>query len=689
MTRDLLLEIGVEELPSSFVAGALKALPKLVEGELGGLRLQHGELWVGGTARRLALIVRDVAEAQPDLDEEVLGPPARVAFDSDGKPTRAAEAFASKLGVELSALSRKETPKGEYLCARRQEKGADARSLLPEALAKVCAAIPFRKSMRWSDGDVAFGRPVRWLVALFGEEVLSVAFAGVDSGRTTQGHRFLGQEIQIQQPGGYVGALREQHVLVDSHERSQSMLEKLRAAATELGGELIEDQFLVGENLSLVEEPHVVAGGFDAAFLALPERVVLDVAKDHQRYFGVRGPDGKLMPRYLAVVNTAEHPENVRRGNDRVMRARLADAKFFYDEDLKQPLEARSKQLDAVVFHKRLGSVGDKVRRIQALVPKLADLAGVQGVREIALAGAGLAKCDLVTLMVGEFPELQGEMGMAYALAQGKPRDVAAVIAEHYLPRGADDATASSDAGALVALADRLDTLVGCFAVGLIPTGAADPLALRRATIGSLRTLLEKHWSLRLPEAFRAAYAGYAGVKLDQSEEEACAKLADFSRDRLRGLLADRFPQDVVDATLAAGAADPHDAGLRCAALAAMDPTLRATAGEVFKRAANIAKEATAGDVQAPSALQQSVQPEEQALFDAFGRLKQGLEEAGADYARAIAAIAAFAPTLATFFEAVFVMTDDLPLRENRLRLMREIEGRCSAIANFNLLAKK
>ena len=297
MTRDLLLEIGVEELPSSFVAGALKALPKLVEGELGGLRLQHGELWVGGTARRLALIVRDVAEAQPDLDEEVLGPPARVAFDSDGKPTRAAEAFASKLGVELSALSRKETPKGEYLCARRQEKGADARSLLPEALAKVCAAIPFRKSMRWSDGDVAFGRPVRWLVALFGEEVLSVAFAGVDSGRTTQGHRFLGQEIQIQQPGGYVGALREQHVLVDSHERSQSMLEKLRAAATELGGELIEDQFLVGENLSLVEEPHVVAGGFDAAFLALPERVVLDVAKDHQRYFGVRGPDGKLMQR--------------------------------------------------------------------------------------------------------------------------------------------------------------------------------------------------------------------------------------------------------------------------------------------------------------------------------------------------------------------------------------------------------
>ncbi|MEZ4229629.1 MAG: glycine--tRNA ligase subunit beta [Polyangiaceae bacterium] len=689
MTRDLLLEIGVEELPSSFVAGALKALPKLVKDELKGLRLEHGGLWVGGTARRLALIVSDVAEAQPDLDEEVLGPPARVAFDADGKPTRAAEAFASKLGVELSALGRKDTAKGEYLIARKQEQGASAKSLLPEALTRVCGAIPFRKSMRWSDGDVAFGRPVRWLVALFGDECLPMEFAGVSAARMTQGHRFLGKQFDVAAPAGYVGGLREQHVLVDSAERAQNMLQKLRAAAEAIGGELIEDQFLVGENLSLVEEPHIVAGGFDAGFLALPERVVLDVAKDHQRYFGVRGADGKLLPRYLAVVNTAEHPDNVRRGNDRVMRARLADAKFFYDEDLKQPLEQRRQQLDAVVFHKRLGSVGDKVRRVEALVPKLAQQVGLAGVSEVAVAGAGLAKCDLVTLMVGEFPELQGEMGMAYALEQGKPREVAAVIAEHYLPRGADDATAPSDAGALVALADRLDTLAGCFAVGLIPTGAADPLALRRATIGSLRTLLEKRWSLNLLEAFAAARAGYAAVELDQSQAETSSKLADFFRDRLRGLLADRFPQDVVDATLAAGATDPHDAELRCAALATMDASLRATAGEVFKRAANIAKDATPGEIAPPASLQKDVPVEEQALFDAFNVLKNGLEAAGSDYQRAIAAIAAFAPTLAAFFEAVFVMTDDLPLRANRLRLMREIEARCSAIANFNLLAKK
>lgn len=690
MKPDLLLELGVEELPSSFVAAALKALPKLVADELAELRLGHADIWVGGTARRLALIVSQLDESQADLDEEVLGPPARVAFDADGKPTRAALAFASKLGVEPSALSRVETAKGEYLAARRQEQGAPALSLLPQGINRVFAAIPFRKSMRWSDGDVAFGRPVRWLVALLGEQLVDAEFAGVRSARTSYGHRFLGQEFEVKSASSYVDQLREQHVRVDTAERTERMLSGLRAAAKDIGGELIEDQFLVGENLSLVEEPHVIAGGFDRAFLTLPERVVLDVAKDHQRYFGVRGPDGALLPRYLAVVNTAQNPGNVRRGNDRVMRARLSDAKFFYDEDLKQPLAGRSKQLDAVVFHKRLGSVGDKVRRMGSLVQRLGEAFGVpaEAVAQAQL-GASLAKCDLVTLMVGEFPELQGEMGAAYALKQGVPAAAARVISEHYLPRGADDQVAPSDQGALVALADRIDTLVGCFAVGLVPTGAADPLALRRATLGSLRTLIARGYRCDLAALFRAAYAGYAGVKLDAELPATEALLSDFFRDRLRGLLIDRFPQDIVDATLAAGAADPYDVVLRCEALASMDAALRATAGEVFKRAANIAKDAPSGDVLPPGQLQPEVQPEEQALHAAFTDLRAALAEAGSDYAAAVTAVARFAPSLAAFFEAVFVMVDDLPLRENRLRLMREIQLSCANIADFNLLAKK
>ncbi|MBX3184442.1 MAG: glycine--tRNA ligase subunit beta [Polyangiaceae bacterium] len=701
MARDLLLEIGAEELPSSFVAGALAALPGLIREELASLRLGHGEVWVGGTPRRLALIVQGVDEAQADLDEEVLGPPARVAFDADGKLTRAGEAFASKLGVEVSALTRQETPKGEYLAARRVAKGEAATALLPEALARVAGRIPFRKSMRWSDGDTEFGRPVRWLVALFGEEQLPVVFAGIRAGRVSAGHRFLGREVQVERPSAYVASLAAEHVLVDTDARRALMLSRLHEAAASIGGSLIEDAFLVGENLSLVEEPQVLVGSFDAAFLALPERVVLDVAKDHQRYFGVRDPSGALLPRYLLVANTAERPENILRGNDRVMRARLSDAKFFYDEDMKRELASRREALDQVVFHKRLGSVGDKVRRIERLTRALGAALTVDGavldaaVIESAARGAGLAKCDLVTLMVGEFPELQGEIGTAYAVAQGVPREAARVIAEHYQPRGADDALPASVQGALVALADRLDTLVGCFAVGLAPTGAADPLALRRATIGCLKILIGHQFHADLSELLSAAYQGYLapqgergeGVALDLSIEDARARLLDFFRDRLRGVLAERYAGDVVEAVLAAHASSPLDAERRAAALAALDGAARATVGEVFKRAANIAKQAPPGAAVDPSQFG-AVPPEEQALYQAFVALQAQLAAASKDYPRALQAIVDFAPTLAAYFEAVFVMVDDVPLRENRLRLMRDIEQSCGRVANFKLLAQ-
>ena len=500
MSQDLLLEIGVEELPAGFVAQAVEALPGLLETRLRELRLTHGSVRALGTPRRLALLVADVASAQPDLDEEVLGPPARVAFDTDGKPTKAAHSFAAKIGVSPDALFKKATDKGDYVAGRRVEQGAPAVTLLPAVLSEVCGKIPFRKSMRWSDGDTAFGRPVRWLIGLFGETELAFEFAGVRSGRVSYGHRFLAPAaLTITAPGAYVAALRAAHVLVDPAERKQVMVDRLAKAAASIDGLLIEDAFLVEENASLVEEPQVVVGNFEAKFLALPERVILDVAKGHQRYFGVRDKQGGLLPKYLAVVGTALKPANIQLGNDRVMRARLADAKFFYDEDLKIPLAKRQIELDGILFHKRLGSVGDKVRRMVALVPLLGAKLGLSAeVIAVATQGAALAKCDLVSLMVRELPELQGEMGAAYGLAQGLDPAVAAVVAGHYLPRGADDPTAEQDASALVALADRLDTLVGCFAIGLLPTGAADPLALRRAAIGLLRTLLAKRWRIGL-----------------------------------------------------------------------------------------------------------------------------------------------------------------------------------------------
>jgi glycyl-tRNA synthetase beta chain len=691
MSATLLLEIGTEELPAGFVTGAVTALPGLIGGELGELRLAHGAARAVGTPRRLAVLVEGVEERQPDLDEEVVGPPSRVAFDAEGKPTKAALSFAGKLGCSVEDLSRRQTDKGEYIVGRRQEQGRPALELLPRALARVCAKIPFKKSMRWSDGDVAFGRPVRWLVGLLGSEPIAFEFAGLSSGRVSPGHRFLAPDAAaITAADSYLTELRERHVVADIEQRKRAMVERLREAAQAAGGVLIEDEFLVEENCSLVEEPQIVVGGFEREFLALPERVILDVAKGHQRYFGMRSQEGPLLPAYLAVVNTALSPDNIRRGNDRVMRARLADAKFFYDEDLKKPLGDRRAALDKVVFHKRLGSIGDKVRRIERLVGELGPVLSLPAaVVKNAQAGAALCKCDLVTLMVGELPELQGEMGRAYARVQGVDDLVARVISEHYQPRGADDATAPSEAGALVALADRLDTLTGCFAVGLVPTGAADPLALRRAAIGSLRTVLDKGWGLSLSEAIGIAYDGFSGAKLDQDEAQTQQRLGQFCEQRLRGVLTDKLPQDAVDACLAAGSDQPHDVALRAAALGAIAEDVRRSAGEVFKRAANIAKDAPKGEPRPPQEVQKDVPATESELFTALEALVAKVASARdkQDYAVALAAVAEFAPVLSRFFDDVLVMAEDPALRENRLRLMRKIQATCAGLAHFNLLA--
>ena len=417
IASDLLLEIGVEELPASFVDGALRALPDLFKKKLGELRLSYGAIRALGTPRRLAVVVSDLALAQPDLSDEVTGPPAKAAF-KDGVPTKAAEAFAQKLGVPVSELRMVDTPKGQYVVGTRREKGRPAMELLPEALVAVALAVPFRKSMRWGEGDVTFGRPIQWVVALLGEEVVPLTLAGAASGRDSRGHRFLGAvegrsaKVSIATASAYVDALRAAHVMVEPGERAARMKERLLEAAKVAGGTLIEDEFLVGENLSLVEEPHVVVGSFAAEYLELPERVILEVAKGHQRYFGMRGADGKLLPKYLSVVNTAESPANIQRGNDNVMRARLADAQFFYREDLKVPLADRRQKLEGIVFQKRLGTMLAKAVRVERLARELGLLLMLPEPTLMAAAsGAHLAKCDLVTLMVGEFPELQGRWG--------------------------------------------------------------------------------------------------------------------------------------------------------------------------------------------------------------------------------------------------------------------------------------
>ncbi len=686
MQEDLLFEIGCEELPASFVSAALAALPELMATRLLGLRLAHGEVRALGTPRRLAVIVTALADRQADLDEELMGPPVSAAF-KDGVATKAAEAFAAKLGVPVHELERVPTPKGEYLRGRRREEGQSAAGLLPALLADVARAIPFRKSMRWGTGSFAFGRPVRWLLARFGGELVPVELEGMHAAGETYGHRFLHpQAIPIARASEYEGKLRAARVLVDPAERRARMLERLEGAAGELGGALIVDEFLVGENLSLVEEPEVVAGSFEPDFLALPEEVILEVARGHQRYFGVRGADGRLLPSYLAVVNTKESPEIIRRGNDRVMRARLADARFFHREDLKRDLASRRADLGGIVFQHRLGSVLGKVERIEQMVRALGgslrlDTATV----EHAALGAGLAKCDLVTFMVGEFPELEGQVGRAYALAQGHAVEVADVIVEHYKPKGAGDEPAKGKPGALVAIADRLDTLVGCFAVGLSPTGAADPYALRRACLTTLRTLLAHGFDLELGAAFEAAYQGYAaaGIALDLGAAELKRALLAFFRDREKGLFGETLPHDAVDASLFVASARPLDARARAEALSRLDGDTRAKLGEVFKRATNIAKDAPSG------VPERGTEAAEHALYDGFFARKRLIEEstASGDYGAAFRTIAELAPLLATYFDEVMVMDEDERVRMSRLSLMGTISVTCSSLAALELLA--
>lgn len=569
MPKTLLLEIGTEELPSSFVDAALAAIPALARAKLEALRLAFGDMRALGTPRRLALVVHDVADKQPDLDEEVTGPPETAGF-KDGKPTKAAEAFAQKLGIrvdEIQIVEKAAAGKqkaGRYLVGRRQERGRDARELLGKALAEIAAEIPFRKSMRWGAGEATFGRPVQWLVALFGDELVDVSFAGVRSGRTTRGHRFLAPaEVTVPSADAYVDVMRTHHVLVDRDERAQTMMERVAAAAKAAGGVHDPEPGLVAENASLVEEPFVVTGSYEPRFLELPASVIRAVARGHQKYFCVQKSEHELLPAYLAVVNTANDPPRITKGTDRVMRARLADAQFFYEEDKRAKLEDRVEKLGGIVFHNRLGTVREKVARMEALATRIADALGLAaGEKALVARAAHLCKFDLVSLMVGEFPELQGEMGRAYALHAKEPPEVANAVRDHYRPIGAEGPVAEDDVSACVALADRLDTLAGCFAVGLSPTGAADPFALRRACIATLRTLIERsrlkpaYASLALSELYGWAYDGFAGKKLDLSREDTVGKLRDFTSERLRGLLASSTTGAVADAVCSGGSLD-------------------------------------------------------------------------------------------------------------------------------------
>mgnify|MGYP000968865658 CR=1 FL=1 len=688
--KDYLLEIGVEEMPARFMEPALLELKETASVILKEQRLPFKNVETYGTPRRLTLYVEGLAGSQEPLEVEVKGPAAKVAFKPDGTPTRAAEGFARSQGVAVDDLIRKALGHVEYVFAVKREAGRPAREVLSEVAPAFINGLHFPKPMRWGDLEVRFARPIRWIVSLFGDEVVEFEFAGLKAGRTTCGHRFLSKEpVVLACPEEYFKKMRSNYVLVDPEERRRCIWQQVRELAAAAGGMVEEDGDLLDEINNLVEYPTALVGEFSRDYLKLPREVLVTPMREHQRYFPVVGPDGNLLPKFIAVKNgTADHLDTVRAGNEKVLRARLADADFFFREDLKTPLAEKVPALKKIVFQESLGTVYDKVLRLSTLADYLASEAGAsEQDRRVALRAAHLAKADLVTNMVYEFPELQGVMGREYAERSGEPREVALAVFEHYLPRFAGDRLPRTMPGKILSMADKIDNIVGCFAIGIQPSGSQDPYALRRQALGISHIVLDGKFAVRLPELVEKAYRGYEGkVQLKSGLEEVTGEVSEFFKQRLRGIFGDYgFSYDVVDAVLAAGYDDFSDALSRAKALAGFrkEPAF-ADLMTAFVRANNLSKNITSGDVNPGLATDESEKTLYSRILQAEQESRAALERR--DYRSLLFSVAALQEPLDRFFNSVMVMVEDRDVRENRLALLYRVAVMVKKVADLSKL---
>jgi glycyl-tRNA synthetase beta chain len=687
--RDLVFEIGVEEIPSAALYDAIAQLGTLAEKRLHELRLPYEAVSTYGAPRRLVLYIVGLAEAQEAQNQRVKGPSVKAAFDVDGLPTKAAEGFARGQGVAVEDLVRETESGGEYVFALRHIAAAPAVDVLPDMLASLAADLDWPKSQRWGSGEARFIRPVRWLLALFGSEVMPVRFAGLTAGRTTQGHRFLSAgAIEVSGAMDYYRAAQDGRFVFDHEERARLVDEGVAKAAAAASGSAVMPDKTRAEVINLVEWPTVAVGGFDDDFLALPREILETAMESHQRYFPLEGPDGRLLPAFVVTHNgDPARTDAIVAGHERVIRARLSDAAFFYREDLKVPMEDWVARLSTIVFQKELGTLAAKVERVEALAGALGAIAGADAAETAqAVRAAHLCKADLVSHAVVEFPALQGLMGRYYALAAGEDPAVADAIVEHYRPRFAGDAVPTSIAGLLVSAADKLDTMCGIFAIHQAPTGSGDPYALRRGAIGILSMVLDGGLRLTLTDSVAAALAGYEQVLPKLSKSDVGEAVSAFLKGRLENMLRDRgHAYDIIAAVLDIAGDDPADALSRCEALTAFRTTgAGADLLVAFKRAANLA-DATKGNAPDPDVMGE----EERALFEALLGSEAKFHElvrAGL-YGQALGALADLRGPVDTFFERVLVMDPDEAVRENRLRLLNRVVELFAGFAALSQLA--
>jgi len=683
MSQDLILEIGTEEIPASYLPPALKQIQELAGKELGAARIPFGETRAYATPRRIVLHVTDVAKAQESSEQEVLGPAKAVAFDDDGKPTRAAEGFAKGQGVDVKDLKVIDTPKGEYVAAVRKDTSQPSMGILSEVMPRIITSLHFPKMQRWGYLNFRFPRPIRWIMCIFGSDIVPFDLAGLSSGRSINGHRFLSPgPFEIKNAGEYFKVMEKAHIVLDQDERRDFIRKGVTEAAKKVKGVPIEDEGLIDEVTFLVEYPVIITGNYEDRYLSLPWEVLITSMRSHQRYFAVTDKKGKLLPHFITVSNTKTEDDSVvAMGNERVLRARLEDGMFFFAADRKVPLAQRVEELKDVVFQEKLGTSWEKMERFSELADFIAERVASDSREEVKKV-AFLCKGDLVTQMIGEFADLQGVMGKEYALLEGEDENVAQGILDHYLPRFSGDETPGTVGGAIVSIADRLDTVCGCFGIGITPTGTADPYGLRRHALAIIAILMDRGWRISLLEIMERSMKLLEG-KIDIAPAEAIGSLSEFFKGRLMNQFTGRgLRHDLVQAVIEEHWLDPVDAASRLDALTEFSNQAGfADLMLSFKRVMNIIPEGFEGKPARAIAREDVEKELMDAADDVGGEASMKISEG--NYQDALDILAKMKGPVDSFFDGVMVMDKDEKVRQNRLAILSSVSGLFAQLADF------